>query len=168
MIKYELINLIVPILCDFLFSGIIILFVSKKLEQRFTRGKIEEHYAVVVMQELKKQIEMLKMHMIKMQTGVIEISDEAFRQFFYISGDLQIYIEDYEDYIRSYENKYPNFFLLSELKSILAKVISLGMYFRKVETSHDDDNFFGESFSSIIEACTKVIRTYNSTLAGRK
>ena len=113
------------------------------------------------MQDLKNHVEKLKMHIIKMQNGVIEINNEALQHFFYISGDLQVYVDDYEEYLQSYEHKHPSFFMLSELRQILDNVIAIGISIQQSNI----DNSIGNYFSSALIICTKVIKSYNYTLA---
>lgn len=117
MLQRARLQFIIPIVFDLVFSGFIVIIITKR---------IEKHY--IIMGDIKNQIQELKTLIIHMQSQMIADHKDAIKQFFMISGHLQVYIEDYKNYMLGYNKKMKtDFFLLNKLEKIIQETINSGI-----------------------------------------
>lgn len=159
------ISLFVPIAADFLFSGFVVLIISKIIDKHYAQESKREHYAYTVMTQIHGHVAKLKLHMIHFQSGLLDDHEEAFKQFFLLAGDLQITFLDYEEYMVAYEAKHKNFFMVSDLRKILDTTKKAGFAMQLSSTHGSMMEVFAGHFNDIRELCQSVIQSYNKSLA---
>ena len=159
------ITLLIPIVADLLFSGFVVLIITKIIDKHYAQASKREHYAYTVMSKMHDHISKLKMHMIHFQSDLLDDHEAAFKQFFMLAGDLQITFLDYEEYMTAYEVKHNNFFMVADLKRIIDCSMKMG-YVMQLSSSHESmTEVFASQFNDVLALCQTVIQTYNKSLA---
>lgn len=150
-----------------------IMRVRKYLEQHLgiSRSDMEsgnrKEYAYTVMEKLFEAVGKLHEHMIRFQSGAVENREQALKEFYMLAGDLQVMFIDYEAYLRAYEEEHDNFFMVSELKSILDSVMQMG--YAMVAAKHDETqiSIFASLYSRVMTMCQNIRKAYIRSMADR-
>lgn len=159
-------SILIPIIFDFLFTGVIIVFVTKSIERRYAKLEKQDQYSYNIMREVKQLLVKIKMQIIHIQSRMDDNMEEHFRQLFFAAGDLQIYFEDYEDYMTSYEKTLgSDFFQTERIREIISEITKAGITMTQSNDNPDLIVSFAESINLVLKTWNGMIQKYNMSLS---
>lgn len=158
-----LVNIILPIIVNFFFTSILAVVLSKKIDNYFAKLNNKKNYSFDIMMDTKHHLQKIKYHIIKLQCQMINDYDEGFKQFFYISGDFQVFFEDYKEYMTKYKQKHNNdLFCVNNLNEIINETRKAGLY---MQQGAEKSELFAEALNTVLHLCQETISIYNSKLS---
>lgn len=149
-------TIIFTVISDVIFSGIIVLCCNSIISKKFADKQKREENIYSVMNNLISIIHEIKTSIVRIHSNMGD-NDENIKNYIMRGGDLQIYVEDFNAYLKKYEEEF-NFEKLDEL---VKKIYQSCLYMQK---SSEDSEYivkFGAEVNNVLDMCTDLIQTYN-------
>lgn len=165
MTSKDWILLIVPILFNFLFTGILVAVIAKKIDIYFDRLSRKKRYSFDLLKETKLYIEKIQSQIFNLQYQMVDDYGEGFKSFFIISGDFQVFLEKNKSYMITYDRSHKNaFFRLNTLEEIIAEIIKIGLSMNNIKDASVAATF-SAAVKKVQKLCMEIIDSYNLTLS---
>lgn len=158
MTSADWIKLLVPIISNIFISGIVVTIISKKINDSFEKTKKRKDYAYYVLGDIKKYLDKIKIQIIYMQSGLTDNYKEEVKKLFIAGGDLQVFIENYKEYMLAASPKLGDeFFQIKKLEEVIENLTCAGLAIQEPEK-------FAKALNSTLKVCNEVISYYNNIL----